>query len=970
MKRATWLAFGLIVLATAASASGTTSVNFLNHCFARLVNAPDSTQSNVASVETSSATGDANTASAAADTSNVPFDQSTEAARAYKQALSTLATLTAHPPAHTFDPSLASGSSNAKSLLSTFLPSIQGQGPIGSAIRLAVKLHHHTIRRLSGSLGRDGTGVKSRKKDEEQRGKAIKVVDLLEHSAELGNVDAIFTLAHIHLFPPTRHFVSDPVAAYNGFLYHAQQTGNATSQSYIAFFHSTGYHDVVPVDQAKAQLYYTFAANGGSRGAQMALGYRYWSGIGTHESCERASSWYEAASEQVLAKLTSGPPGGRTLPQTPTRLSDLVGGIFGPGASVASTGLNAGKPAIKAGMARDAGETWEDVLEYYLYNADRGEIDFAYRLGKIFYQGSIYGCHGGIASGSEGVGAIPRNYGYARYYFVQIARQVWPRDPQNPLQHKSTPPKDDHAPVGYAAASAGYLGRMFLRGEGVKPDPAMAKMWFERGAEYGDKECHNGLGIIYRDALVPGSKPDLKRAVAQFGAAAEQELAEAHVNLGKYHYERGELVQATKFFENAVRCGSPLEAYYYLGDIAASQAQTPGLLPHIVSSSCAMAVSFHKLVSERGGWDEDLLREAEIAWMSPSEQIKENAILKWWIAAERGSEVAQNNLAYVLDQDKSILRLTRFSPMTPSNDTARLALTQWIRAAGQRNIDALVKVGDYYYHGLGVSEEEDSTRLEKAARYYQSAADTQLSALAMWNLGWMYENGIGVPQDFHLAKRHYDLALETNSEAYLPVLLSLGKLYLRSIWHTLMGGKGGLNIWSPDEEEFDPPPTTAAPERQLEGKQPEKPSQADDRREYEEEDGPWYLGKAKEEFHKRRNGEQPPAPPNGDEDPIQWARDRRNAEQERDSDFGPEDYFEGALRGGNREDEHFDDLRETFLLVFLCLLISVLLYVRTRIVDRIRRDQNENQQEQQRPADLGVFPPPGDPARNDWAIFR
>lgn len=84
--------------------------------------------------------------------------------------------------------------------------------------------------------------------------------------------------------------------------------------------------------------------------------------------------------------------------------------------------------------------------------------------------------------------------------------------------------------------------------------------------------------------------------------------------------------------------------------------------------------------------------------------------------------------------------------MTPSNDTARLALTQWTRAAGQRNIDALVKVGDYYYHSLGVSEDSASTRLEKAARYYQSAADTQMSALAMWNLGWMYENGVGVPQ--------------------------------------------------------------------------------------------------------------------------------------------------------------------------------------------------------------------------------
>jgi SEL1 protein len=62
----------------------------------------------------------------------------------------------------------------------------------------------------------------------------------------------------------------------------------------------------------------------------------------------------------------SGPPGGRTLPQTPTRLSDLVGGVYGPGASVASTGANSQKAAIRAGMSRASGETWEDILEYYL----------------------------------------------------------------------------------------------------------------------------------------------------------------------------------------------------------------------------------------------------------------------------------------------------------------------------------------------------------------------------------------------------------------------------------------------------------------------------------------------------------------------------------------------------------------------------------------------------------------------------
>lgn len=59
-------------------------------------------------------------------------------------------------------------------------------------------------------------------------------------------------------------------------------------------------------------------------------------------------------------------------------------------------------------------------------------------------------------------------------------------------------------------------------------------------------------------------------------------------------------------------------------------------------------------------------------------------------------------------------------------------------------MDALVKVGDYFYNGIGVENESERARWEKAAGYYHAAVDTQVSALAMWNLGWMYENGIGV----------------------------------------------------------------------------------------------------------------------------------------------------------------------------------------------------------------------------------
>jgi len=98
-----------------------------------------------------------------------------------------------------------------------------------------------------------------------------------------------------------------------------------------------------------------------------------------------------------------------------------------------------------------------------------------------------------------------------------------------------------------------------------------------------------------------------------------------------------------------------------------------------------------------------------------------------------------------------------------AQDSALSALVHWIRSASQQNVDSLVKVGDCYCRlpvlltsvsglipllpadqGIGVSEEEN--RFEKAAGSYQSAADTQASAVAFWNLGWMYENGLGVAQ--------------------------------------------------------------------------------------------------------------------------------------------------------------------------------------------------------------------------------
>ena len=54
---------------------------------------------------------------------------------------------------------------------------------------------------------------------------------------------------------------------------------------------------------------------------------------------------------------------------------------------------------------------------------------------------------------------------------------------------------------------------------------------------------------------------------------------------------------------------------------------------------------------------------------------------------------------------------------------------------------ARVRLGDYYYYGFGTEE-----NLEEAVDQYRMAADHMGNAQAMFNLGYMYELGIGLQE--------------------------------------------------------------------------------------------------------------------------------------------------------------------------------------------------------------------------------
>lgn len=67
--------------------------------------------------------------------------------------------------------------------------------------------------------------------------------------------------------------------------------------------------------------------------------------------------------------------------------------------------------------------------------------------------------------------------------------------------------------------------------------------------------------------------------------------------------------------------------------------------------------------------------------------------------------------------------------------------------------------------------------MEQAAAQYRTASDSAQNAQALFNLGYMYERGLGLRRDIYLAKRYYDMAAVTSVEAHVPVALALVKLY-------------------------------------------------------------------------------------------------------------------------------------------------------------------------------------------------
>lgn len=579
----------------------------------------------------------------------------------------------------------------------------------------------------------------------------VRLVDAVRHleaATQKNNSDALFLLGQLNFYGNYSH-PRDFSKAFDYYHQLATLNGNSSAMYMVGLMYSTGVGNAVQQDQARALLYYTFAASGGHTRAEMTLGHRHFSGIGTQKNCETAAKYYKRVADKVMQWYRSGPPGGMSWTREQFHVADEVGGLFGEGASVSSAGIH----AMRQHANSDAYAAIEDVIEYLDLMAKKGDFKSSFNLGRIYY---------------EGQRGLERDPGQAYKYFIMVARKYW----------LSSNRVDDNAKPGLdkiAAKAAGYLGRMYMRGEGLQQDFDRAKLWFDRGISRGDAQSQYCLGIMMLHGY--GVPKNIGKATDLFKASADQDYARAQVQLGMLFLDRGQpedVRVANDYFELAARFGN-IEAQYYLGEMT----------HHGVGREkvCAQAMGLYKAVAEKA---EPLIS----SWVEANQAFEDGdyelAMLGYLHAAEEGYETAQTNVAFLLDNRQSMLSNVLGIGESKSSllNNPALALIYYTRSHRQGNIDSLVKMGDYYLDGVGSDRD-----IDKAVKCYMGAAEYQQSAQALFNLGWMHENGVGLDQDFHLAKRYYDLALATNTEAYLPVKLSLFKLRARSYWNSVTHGK-------------------------------------------------------------------------------------------------------------------------------------------------------------------------------------
>ncbi|KAL7539895.1 hypothetical protein ACHAXR_009688, partial [Thalassiosira sp. AJA248-18] len=696
-------------------------------------------------------------------------------------------------------------------------------------------------------------------------------------------------------------------------------------------------------------------------------------------TCPTALAYYEAAAHGVMDELESGPTKGKVNPPIDEhRLAE----IYTHGGASSALDQN-NKP-----------DELEEALQYYRMLASRNrspepDLVAAFTIANFYLYGyrgikqdlrlalkyyEICGDYNHWEGGGQaglmhvwGIGMTPheRDLGKAYAYFKQgtpgefdgCAERLRRKKRQN--QKKDGPTEDISLCDRHSINGMGLLHLLGVEGL-VDRNVNMARRWFEQGKDMGDSDSiYNyamlrlGWMVTELDDLptngsvdeslplssVEGSnsartKGGIQRKQTTFdtnylhyrGSTSQDSYEEFDKYTGPSSSDYNIAVQE---LSRAAAKGH-MQAKHKLGILYAGGANIPkdrGRGQNVVTQSCINAIRNYKSVADSG---HTISRRNRAAWKQYGAGDYESALRNYLATAETGNEIGQVNAAFLLEQGYCL----GMKRTACTNASIRL----WRAAARQGNLEACLRVGDFYYYGRmkksggglrrqarappmsnvdaggeaakvydreeylssleakafyfipgpyrwtryvlypeelfdlaskwlsrsaqnlrqyisdkltdasrnGVTEEEPSSSSQNtcvedegscssewaryaedetvvvdsdeeendhmaiAAQYYRKAAEEHKSARANFNLGFMHEWGLGLTQDFPLAKRHYDLAGEDANMAAAIALWAMNihqkAVKLGMILKEYVDGDKAADVSSPPSSDAETPP--------------------------------------------------------------------------------------------------------------------------------------------------------------------
>lgn len=296
-------------------------------------------------------------------------------------------------------------------------------------------------------------------------------------------------------------------------------------------------------------------------------------------------------------------------------------------------------------------------------------------------------------------------------------------------------------------------------------------------AKLGHLQAKHRLGMIYAQGLDHTTsvirfnfvKKDCKKAKEYFQWIINNASPTRSDRLRRAYkeYVAGNLEVSVRNYLAAAEIGS------IVGQVNAAFLMERGVCLGLNSTDCAKAsVRLWKVAAARGNAEAclrvgdfyyygrlhgDKLHTGPFGWIQyillPEKYLP--TLLKEW--GTKWLEVAQDFLGG--DNNR---RLTKMSPApTCQADEGTCGIDN------EDDVETTTRKHNILHDDM----EED---LHTAAHYYQIAGEKHQSARANFNLGFMHQWGLGLKQDFPMAKRHYDLALSRNSrEAEIAVQIAL-----------------------------------------------------------------------------------------------------------------------------------------------------------------------------------------------------